>query len=156
MTARSQLGLFDSRTYAIDADFASLRRTQLTSGAWFDYGQGFLSGHEALLQELTQRVRFHEESRVMYERTVAVPRLVASLPADGVVPPVLELARQAISARYGEQFDRVSLATTAAARTVSLGMATISRASWNRRPSRPSRWARHAHFTCVPKAEVPA
>lgn len=109
MKARSQLGLFDTSSYAIDAAFATLTRTQLTDGAWFDYGQGFVTGHEALLQELTQRVRFHEERRVMYERTVAVPRLVAALPADGVIPPVLEFARQALSARYGEHFDRVSL-----------------------------------------------
>ena len=109
MKARSQLGLFDRASYAIDASFGTVTRTLLADGAWFDYGQGFLTGHEALLQELTERVRFHEESRVMYERTVAVPRLVASLPADGPVLPVLECARQAISARYDEQFTRLSL-----------------------------------------------
>jgi alkylated DNA repair dioxygenase AlkB len=109
MVLRSQLGLFDATTCAIDTTFSTLARSELSGGAWLDYGQGFLSGHEALMQELIGTVRFHEESRIMYERTVAVPRLVASLPADGPVPGVLERAREALSKRYGESFERLSL-----------------------------------------------
>jgi alkylated DNA repair dioxygenase AlkB len=109
MNARSQLGLFDDPTIGIDSTFATLSRTELPGGAWLEYGQGFLRGHEALMQELVRTVRLHEESRVMYERTVAVPRLVASLPADGPVPRVLELARRALGTRYDESFDRLSL-----------------------------------------------
>ena len=109
MNPKSQLGLFDDVTVGIDTSFASLERTSLADGAWVEYGQGFLRGHETLMQELLATVRFREESRVMYERTVAVPRLVASLPGDGPVPAVLEQARAALEARYRERFDRLSL-----------------------------------------------
>jgi alkylated DNA repair dioxygenase AlkB len=109
MSARSQLGLFDSATHGIDRQFSSLVRTPLPGGAWLDYGQGFLHGHEALMQKLLTTVQLHADSRVMYERTVAVPRLVASLPADGPIPEVLELARQALVSRYQESFERLSL-----------------------------------------------
>ncbi|HKA89303.1 MAG TPA: hypothetical protein VKE22_16665 [Haliangiales bacterium] len=46
----------------------------------------------------------------MYDRVVDVPRLVASLPADGPVHPLLERARELLAARYGEEFPRISLA----------------------------------------------
>lgn len=45
----------------------------------------------------------------MYERQVTVPRLYAVLPEDGDVPGVLERARAALGARYGETFTRLSL-----------------------------------------------
>lgn len=109
MSTRSQLTLFDSARSGIDATFSSLARTELSDGAWLEYGQGFLQGHQALMQQLLATVRLHAESRVMYERTVAVPRLVASLPSDGPVPRVLEAARAALTTRYGESFDRLSL-----------------------------------------------
>jgi alkylated DNA repair dioxygenase AlkB len=109
MIARSQLGLFDAPSYDLDTTFSTLTRVPLSQDAWFEYGQGFLSGHEALMQRLQSSVRFHAEARMMYEREVAVPRLVASLPADGPVPELLELARAALSQRYGESFDRLSL-----------------------------------------------
>lgn len=46
----------------------------------------------------------------MYQRNVQVPRLYARLPHDGAVPEVLEGAREVLSRRYGQQFDRFSLA----------------------------------------------
>ncbi len=112
MTARSQLSLFQasSERPSIERSFGGLTRTELSDGAWFDYAQGFLRGHEALLDELVNGVRWREEERTMYERVVAVPRLYAVLPQDGAVPPLLEEARAALGDRYGEAFERLSLA----------------------------------------------
>lgn len=109
VVARSQLELFARRELAIDASFAQLARTELAEGAWFDYAPGWLSGHESLLQELVSGVRWHQEERAMYERVVTVPRLYATLPRDGRIPPLLEQARRALGSRYGEDFDRLSL-----------------------------------------------
>lgn len=109
MAARSQLGLFDATERGIDATFAQLSRTLLSDGAWYDYAPGWLSGHEELLQELVGSVTWHQEERAMYERVVNVPRLFATLPHDGVIPAVLESARRALSRRYGEAFERLSL-----------------------------------------------
>jgi alkylated DNA repair dioxygenase AlkB len=109
VAARSQLGLFGEEGAGIDASFSRSARTELADGAWFDYAQGWLVGHELLLQELAESVRWRSEERTMYERTVQVPRLYAMLPQDGPIPPLLERARQALSTRYSEAFERLSL-----------------------------------------------
>jgi len=105
----SQLALFGHEAPAFDASFKRLERTWLSEDAWFDYAPGWLSGHEALFQRLVSEVRFRQEERTMYERIVAVPRLVAALPRDGEVPPVIDAARRALSQRYAEDFTRISL-----------------------------------------------
>src|SRR3954468_8622467 len=110
VVAHSQLGLFAANRRGIDVSFAKLARTALTCGAWFDYAPGWLTGDEGLLQELVGSVRWHQEERAMYERVVAVPRLYETLPQDGPIPGVLQQARQALGRRYGENFQRLSLA----------------------------------------------
>jgi alkylated DNA repair dioxygenase AlkB len=109
VAARSQLGLFGAEAAGVDSSFSQILRTELAEGGWFDYAQGWLTGHERLLQELAGSVRWRSEERTMYERTVQVPRLYATLPQDGPIPSLLERAREAISARYGEAFERLSL-----------------------------------------------
>ena len=109
VVARSQLGLFALRNREIDAGFGNVTRTELSHGAWYDYAQGWLSGHEELLQELVGSVRWRQEERTMYERVVAVPRLYATLPQDGPIPALLEAARDALGRRYAEDFERLSL-----------------------------------------------
>jgi alkylated DNA repair dioxygenase AlkB len=110
VVARLQLGLFAANQRGIDLGFSTLARTQLTDGAWYDYAPGWLSGDEGLLQELIGSVRWHREERVMYERVVAVPRLYATLPQDSPIPSVLLDARRSLGRRYGEDFERLSLA----------------------------------------------
>lgn len=104
-----QLGLFGGGAPSFDHAFLKLERTELSSDAWFDYAPGWLSGHEALFQTLVESVRFRREKRQMYERIVDVPRLIAALPADGAVPPIVERARVVLSERYAEHFARISL-----------------------------------------------
>jgi alkylated DNA repair dioxygenase AlkB len=106
-----QLGLFgNEETPAIDASFVRLARTELEPGAWFDYAQGWLRGHESLFDVLASSLRWRSERREMYTRVVDVPRLYALVPEDGAGHPLLEVMRRSLSARYGEQFERVSLA----------------------------------------------
>ena len=45
----------------------------------------------------------------MYDRTVDVPRLVASLPDDGPGHPLLERIRALLSAHYATTFARISM-----------------------------------------------
>jgi alkylated DNA repair dioxygenase AlkB len=110
MVASGQLGLFGHEAPSFDASFAGLARTELSADAWFDYAPEWLRGHEALFGELAERVRWRREKRPMYERIVEVPRLIAALPADGALPAVVEAVRVALSVRYSEAFERVSLA----------------------------------------------
>lgn len=110
MAEARQLGLFGGGEPKLDATFSKLERVTLSSDAWFDYVPGWVSGHEALFSSLSANVRWRKESRTMYERSVVVPRLVASLPEDGAVPAVVAEARRVLSSRYGESFERIGLA----------------------------------------------
>jgi alkylated DNA repair dioxygenase AlkB len=93
-------------------DQAALRRLQrrvLEAGAWVDYVTGFVSGHEALMEEIVASTRWQQPRREMYEKIVEVPRLVAGLPADGPGHPLLERMRALLSAHYQTDFSRTGL-----------------------------------------------
>jgi alkylated DNA repair dioxygenase AlkB len=107
---RGQLGLFGNGAPSIDETFAKLERRELEAGAWLEYVPGWLRGHEAIFEALSSSIRWRQESREMYEKLVDVPRLYAVLPEDGAGHPMLETMRRTLSARYGEEFERVSLA----------------------------------------------
>jgi alkylated DNA repair dioxygenase AlkB len=93
-----------------DAAFERLSRRSLAQGAWVEYVPGWVSGHETLFEELARSTRWHQDSREMYEKIVAVPRLVAGLPADGPGHPLLESMRRALSERYATGFVRIGMA----------------------------------------------
>ena len=95
-----QLDLFATGAPAFDAAFQSLRRTELTHGAWVDHVPGWVSGHDALFDELENAIVWRRETMKMYDKTVEVPRLLGRVPRDGIV----EDMRAAISARYAEEF----------------------------------------------------
>jgi alkylated DNA repair dioxygenase AlkB len=107
-----QLSLFARSTGApsFDAEYRGLHRTELGDGAWLDHQPGWVSSDDGLFELLDASVRLRHERRPMYDRVVDVPRLVASLPEDGPIPPLVEAMRQSLSSRYGEDFVRVSLA----------------------------------------------
>jgi len=100
-----QRDLFDSGTQpSFDADFRALRRTLLTEGAWIDHVPGWVSGHDALFEELADGLRWRRETMKMYEREVVVPRLLAKVTPDGAGQPLIDEMRRALSERYGETF----------------------------------------------------
>jgi len=105
-----QVSLFGHERPACDESFRSLRRIELGRGAWIEWVPGWLSGHAEIFDLLATTTRWHADEREMYERIVDVPRLCAVLPADGAGHPEIERMRRALSARYGTDFNRVSLA----------------------------------------------
>lgn len=105
-----QLGLFSAGPPGIDASFRHLRRQELTRGAWVDHAPSWVRGSDALFDALERSLAWRHETMVLYERRVAVPRAVASLPEDGAGHPLLEQTRRALDLRYGEAFRRVSFA----------------------------------------------
>ncbi len=105
----AQLDLFGRGPAQFDPGFSALKRTYLAEDAWLDFAPGWLSGHQALFDTLLTRTRFRSEQRLMYERVVEVPRLYAVLGEDGPIPPLLSAIQHALSARYDEQFTRISL-----------------------------------------------
>lgn len=105
-----QTRLFAAAAPAVDRVFSRVLRHDLGRGAYLDHQPAWLSGDDVLFDHLRATTRWHEDDRRMYERVVAVPRLTASLPADGPGHPVLDAAVAALSGRYGRPVDRVSLA----------------------------------------------
>ena len=99
-----QLELFAPGAPAFDAGFSALRRTELSHGAWVDHVPGWVSGHDALFDELEQGLSWRRETMQMYDKTVEVPRLLAKVPIDGPGQPLIDEMRKSISSRYGEEF----------------------------------------------------
>ncbi|MFJ8041702.1 alpha-ketoglutarate-dependent dioxygenase AlkB [Kitasatospora sp. NPDC096147] len=81
-----------------------LRRTELAHGAWVDVLPGWLRGADAVFERLAAEVPWRAERREMYERVVAVPRLLAHYGAGEALPvPALEQMRDGLNAHYREE-----------------------------------------------------
>src|ERR1017187_4772377 len=83
---------------------ASVRRTPLARGAWVDFCPGWLTGSAGVFGALVETVPWRAEQRKMYDRVVAVPRLLCFYGEDASLPdPVLTAAREALNAHYGPE-----------------------------------------------------
>ncbi|MCW8220118.1 alpha-ketoglutarate-dependent dioxygenase AlkB [Streptomyces griseolus] len=104
MPVHLQGSLFDQTDRPLLGRLTGLRRTVLGDGAWVDLLPGWLSGGDALFAALAAEVPWRAERRQMYDRTVDVPRLLAFYGAADPLPdPVLDEAREALSAHYAEE-----------------------------------------------------
>ena len=82
----------------------SVRRTPLAHGAWVDLRPGWLAGSGAVFGALVETVPWRAEKRHMYDKVVAVPRLLCFYGEDEPLPdPVLTAAREALNAHYGPE-----------------------------------------------------
>ena len=120
MTTAVQTSLFDLGTGPTQGGFAlgplggMVTRQLLGRGAWVDLLPGWLSGAEALFDDLSAQVPWRAERRQMYERVVDVPRLVCFYGDDDPLPhPDLVTAREYLNAHYraelGEPFTTAGL-----------------------------------------------
>ncbi len=101
----SQLSLFDTGDQArLRPLGCSVDRVDLGDGAWLDVRRHWVARHDLLFDRLRDTVAWRSESRRMYDRTVAVPRLVAFFEEGDELPdPLLTEARECLSARYRDQ-----------------------------------------------------
>ena len=77
-------------------------RHELGRGAWVDHLPGWVSGSEAVLEVLLGDIGWREDRRQMYERQVAVPRLLRWYAGSESLPhPLLTEAREALNSHYG-------------------------------------------------------
>ncbi len=107
---RRQLDLFGGGAPGFDAGFAGARRVELAEGAWVEQVPGWVRSHDALFDELERGLSWRSEQMYLYERTVAVPRLLARVEGEGAGQPLVGEMRAALSARYGEEFVRMTAA----------------------------------------------
>lgn len=104
MAAHLQGSLFDQTDEIRLGPLDGVRRTVLGDGAWIDVLPGWLHGADTLFEELRSGVPWRAERRQMYEREVAVPRLLAHYRENDPLPhPVLDEARGALDAHYAEE-----------------------------------------------------
>ncbi|WP_369031203.1 MULTISPECIES: alpha-ketoglutarate-dependent dioxygenase AlkB [Streptomyces] len=114
MTAHLQGSLFDQTDELRLGALTGMRRTPLGHGAWIDGLPGWLSGADALFEQLAAEVPWRAERRKMYDQVVDVPRLLAFYGEGDELPhPVLARARDALGAHYaaelGEPFTTAGL-----------------------------------------------
>ena len=82
----------------------SVRRSPLARGAWVDFCPGWLAGSAEVFARLVESVPWRAEQRRMYDRVVAVPRLLCFYGDDAPLPdPALTAARDALNAHYGPE-----------------------------------------------------
>jgi alkylated DNA repair dioxygenase AlkB len=84
-------------------------RHELSSGAWVDHLPGWVTGSDEILDVLLGDIGWREDRRQMYEREVAVPRLLRWYGGGETLPhPLLTEARTALDRHYavelGERF----------------------------------------------------
>lgn len=78
-----------------------VRRLPLGRGAWIDLLPGWVERADLLFEELVGNVVWRCEERVMYDRTVQVPRLLASIGEDLPAPhPIVDEARSTLAHHY--------------------------------------------------------
>jgi alkylated DNA repair dioxygenase AlkB len=81
-----------------------VHRTVLGAGAWIDVRPGWVTGADTLFERLVQAVPWRAERRQMYDRVVAVPRLVAFYAEEQALPdPALDEARHVLDELYGTE-----------------------------------------------------
>jgi alkylated DNA repair dioxygenase AlkB len=109
-----QRSLFEAGDEVRLGSLEAVRRTDLTDGAWVDYLPGWLGGADVVFERLEAEVPWRAESRPMYDRVVAVPRLLCFYDENDELPdPVLGRARSALNDHYagelGEPFRTAGL-----------------------------------------------
>src|SRR5918998_2993183 len=120
MPSAVQTSLFDLGAEPAHEGFAlgplggMITRQVLGRGAWVDLLPGWLSGADALFDDLVASVPWRAERRQMYERVVDVPRLLCFYgDADPLPHPDLVTAREYLNAHYrpelGEPFTTAGL-----------------------------------------------
>jgi alkylated DNA repair dioxygenase AlkB len=83
---------------------ATVKRTVLEHGAWIDLRPSWVTGADCLFLELFRAVPWQAEQRQMYDREVAVPRLLSFYGEGQALPhPALSALRCALDEHYGDE-----------------------------------------------------
>ena len=109
MTLAHQPSMWDLADAASLGRLDAVVRHELGRGAWVDHLPGWVSGSDEVLEVLLGDIGWREDRRQMYEREVAVPRLLRWYGRDERLPhQLLADAREALNRHYtpelGEPF----------------------------------------------------
>ncbi|WP_394771295.1 alpha-ketoglutarate-dependent dioxygenase AlkB [Lacisediminihabitans sp.] len=110
MTISLQASLFDvaDAAAALEPLPGTVRRITLEHGAWIDLRPGWVANSDELFERLVDRVTWKADSRQMYDRVVAVPRLVSWFGSSASFPdPLLGEALIALNDHYDAPEEQV-------------------------------------------------
>lgn len=105
MTAAVQGSLLDlGDDVVVGVLGGTVRRVELSDGAWLDVRPQWVSGADPLFERLLAGVPWRAERRQMYERVVDVPRMLCFYDEGERLPdPALAEAKSALDAYYGDE-----------------------------------------------------
>ena len=89
--------------------FANAHRVRLDEHSWVEHVPGWLSGADALFDELLAVPEWSQRRRWMYGETVTEPRLTAEYPDLGDAPVRLREVARSLTDHYGVVYDRLWL-----------------------------------------------
>ena len=96
----------------IDETFAGAERISLDKRSWIERVPGWVASSDALFAHLLDSADWGQRTRKMWDNEVLEPRLTSWWGAESgrpLEPPILERMRQALSDRYGVEFDSMGL-----------------------------------------------
>jgi alkylated DNA repair dioxygenase AlkB len=103
-----QPSLLDGGAPQLDVSYDGLQRITLDALSWIDYCPGWLSGSDAVFDELASTARWQQRTVTMWDKQLPEPRLTAGWSTTARhAPPVLLEMSTLLSARYDIGFDRV-------------------------------------------------
>lgn len=101
-----QASLLALDTPMFDDEYKKSSRYELDDGAWFEVTEGWVSGSDALFDEVRQLAPWQAHRRVMWNKVVDEPRL--STRHWTQPPPVVDAIAASLSRRYGRNLRSVS------------------------------------------------
>lgn len=101
MSVPIQASLFDTGDVPSLGSLDGVTRNPLTRGAWIDVLPRWVAEPDSLFTALLEDAAWRADERQMYDRVVAVPRLLASYgPGERWPHPVVDEMREALSDHY--------------------------------------------------------
>ncbi len=108
LTTPFQPSLLGREAPALDRDFRNLIRIPLDEGAWLDHLPGWITGADALFEEVLRTRTWGQRTRHMHQGKVLEPRLTSpwSLASgEPLLPALVEEMRRCLGERYRVVFD---------------------------------------------------
>ena len=106
-----QASLFGWEDPGFDASFSSASRSALSGSSWVEHVPGWLSGSDALFDDLVERLELTQRTGIrMYDQLVDEPRLTCwwnEAESSRVPLPILDEIRWALGERYRCHFDSI-------------------------------------------------
>jgi alkylated DNA repair dioxygenase AlkB len=108
LTTPFQPSLLGREAPGFDRELRKLTRIPLDESAWLDHVPGWVTGADALFEEVLRVRRWGQRTRHMHQGKVLEPRLTSpwSLASgEPLVPPLVDEMRRCLGEHYGVVFD---------------------------------------------------